>query len=1480
MLKWKQFFDKWLEGEKVPYTTLAPFIEQQLSENVSEEEIIEIVVNVMGSMIYKSKEYDYWACLLCKRYHESKTQRSFVETCDLLQKNKDIRGCIRPLLHEEFYAFIKKNAGKVESVYETACNTKELKPSTLFGWKTLYRSYLMKTDKGVVERPDHLWFRVALFLHRDHWEHVLETFQSMRRGEYIHATPTLFNAGMIRPQMASCFLVGTEDSVGGIFKTVADVAQISKWAGGIGVHITNIRGNQAYIYGTNGYSNGIMPMLKIYNDTGRYIDQCFGGKTRIFTENGLVPIANMKKGIKVLTHKGTYEEVEKVLKYTLKDQEIWTCESELFPGEKVEVTPGHSFYVGNTQKSNRWKEGIECVEDDGRLEYQNILNDEWKELSEFDENDRLRYELPPVTNTGFWTIEKCYWLGLTFNSMRKIDEDTYMIRKPIEEAMTEWEIGWNSVISYVPKSEEEWIQIKTTKKTIITCLVLNPKYVSHLIHSPREYMVSFWKGWMCNRFFGEKDLPYQDALDTIAFCLRNRKHSPLGKKITSTIVPEMDVYDLEVSNHETYQTTLGLVHNGGGKRKGAFAMYIEPWHSDILEFLRAKRSTGSDEERARDLFYGLWIPDLFMEKVEKAEDWYLMCPSQCPSLSECHGEQFNQLYQSYINQKRYVSKIPARELWEEILRSQIETGLPYMLYKDSCNRKSNQQNLGTIRSSNLCVPAETKVCTRNGWIPIGTLKDVNTEVWNGQKFSSVTIEEKGKTCDFLLIGTDNGCEMKCTPEHTFYILNEENKIEIRRAQELAISDQLLSWKLSCPTVSIDLYRRKQGATYACMYWCRRNESLASYMTFSLQTWSRIQYRIEPVKYHIMDASDDPCHEGYVQCYFDPQLYFDGRSILPINTDISFLIGWMEMSFMMMEESCFTKSVSKNRIKVSNPSICQKGNGHYWSLDLEMPKHFSFPMMDIVLIGQRLGIRVEWKCPTILICMEDWSRWATDDWTPIIREWKEAWIHFKSVASVKKDATIHTKITKIEPMKSYHPQSIYCFEEPDEHRAVFDGILAGNCTEIIEYSDAQEYAVCNLASIALPKCLVPRPLTRQIQLNIITKGNCVYCTWLKNVLDRHDKIKYITQTRDDLSEEWKEHFVKIMTWKQSRNETLTYPIVFDQDWQYIGGWDEVWRQYLCPVFDYEKLANIVKQLVINLNEIIDKNAYPLPETQKSNLRHRPIGIGVQGLADVFCAMRWSYDSMEARECNRLIFETMYFHALQTSNELAIVKTPYESFHGSPLSKGCFHFELCENYDANKILSSRYDWETLRRKIFQFGTRNSLFIAPMPTASTSQILGNTESFEPLTSNMYLRRTLAGEFYVCNTYLQQDLKDMGLWNEECIERIIFHKGSIEKIPEIPTLVKNVYRTVWEIPQKSLIDMAVDRQYFIDQSQSMNIYLYPPSSEKLTKIHFYGWKKGLKTGSYYVRSRAAISSQRFTMDPIREQEIQQEYECQNCSA
>jgi ribonucleoside-diphosphate reductase subunit M1 len=330
-----------------------------------------------------------------------------------------------------------------------------------------------------------------------------------------------------------------------------------------------------------------------------------------------------------------------------------------------------------------------------------------------------------------------------------------------------------------------------------------------------------------------------------------------------------------------------------------------------------------------------------------------------------------------------------------------------------------------------------------------------------------------------------------------------------------------------------------------------------------------------------------------------------------------------------------------------------------------------------------------------------------------------------------------------------------------------------------------------------------------------------------------------------------------------------------DGAYVGGFTEMWENYLCPEFDFIEFGKTVELLVHNLNKVIDLNSYPLEECRRSNFRHRPIGIGVQGLADVFFKMRMPYDSTAAREMNSKIFEALYYYALSASNRLAEELGPFESFDGSPLSKGLFHFDLCDGFDPSISCCGYFDWDTLRTNIMQHGTRNSLLIAPMPTASTSQIMGNTESFEPLTNNLYVRRTLVGEFYICNEYLRNDLEVIGKWNNDTIEHLIIHKGSIQQL-NVPNTMKQLYRTVWEIPQKALIDMAAERQYFIDQSQSFNIYLNEPNMDKLTKIHFYGWKKGLKTGSYYIRSRSVISSQNVTIDPTKEKEIA----CESCSA
>jgi len=508
-----------------------------------------------------------------------------------------------------------------------------------------------------------------------------------------------------------------------------------------------------------------------------------------------------------------------------------------------------------------------------------------------------------------------------------------------------------------------------------------------------------------------------------------------------------------------FNNTARYVDQGGGKRKGSFAIYLEPWHADVEEWLELRKNHGAEEGRARDLFYAMWIPDLFMKQVEKAGDWHLMCPNECPGLADTWGEEFEKLYNGYVAKNKFKRKIKARALWTKILNAQMETGTPYMLYKDACNRKSNQQNLGTIRSSNLCC------------------------------------------------------------------------------------------------------------------------------------------------------------------------------------------------------------------------------------------------------------------------------------------------------------------------------------------------------EIIEYSSPDEVAVCNLASIALPK------------------------------------------------------FVNV--------ETQT--------------------------FDHQKLYEVTKVVTRNLNKVIDVNFYPVKEARKSNMRHRPIGLGVQGLADVFIMLRMPFDSVKARALNKEIFETMYFAAAEASMELAQKDGHYETFPGSPASKGIMQFDMW-----NVKPSDRWDWTTLKQLIQKHGLRNSLLLAPMPTASTAQILGNNECFEPYTSNVYIRRTLAGEFVVVNNHLLMDLIKANLWSDLMKDKLIAANGSVQAIPEIPEELKEIYKTVWEYSQKHLIEMAADRGAFIDQSQSFNVHMTNCSTGKLTSMHFYGWKKGLKTGMYYLRSKAAADAIKFTvdqaaleadskkkLDALKQQAAEkEETECLNCGA
>lgn len=610
-----------------------------------------------------------------------------------------------------------------------------------------------------------------------------------------------------------------------------------------------------------------------------------------------------------------------------------------------------------------------------------------------------------------------------------------------------------------------------------------------------------------------------------------------------------------------YNDTARYVDQGGGRRKGAFAMYLEPWHSDIFDFLDLKKNHGKEEQRARDLFYAMWIPDLFMERVEQDGVWSLMCPNECPDLQNTYGDEFKALYEEYEAQGRYKEQVKARKVWNKILESQIETGTPYMLYKDAANKKSNQKNIGVIKSSNLCVAPETLLLTDKGEFPIKELHGQSVNVWNGKEWSATEVMQTGRNQKLYKVVFSNGAEIECTAYHKFYII-EKGEVVVRRCCDL----------------------------------------------------------------------------------------FEGQLIAPYtlgpNTSLNDAVK-------------IAKLVDDNRF---------------------------------------------------------------DD--------------------------------------------TFCVKEPKEGKAVFNGVLTGNCTEILEYTDKDEVAVCNLASIALPRFVV--------------NGK----------------------------------------------------------------------------FDFNKFVEIVRLATRNLDTVIDRNFYPVPQARNSNVKHRPIGLGVQGLADVFAMLRMPFDSYQARMLNKDIFEAMYFAAVTESCQLAKEKGQYLTYKGSPASQGQLQFDLW-----GVEPSDRFDWKALKEDIAKYGLRNSLLVAPMPTASTSQIMGNNECFEPYTSNIYTRRTLSGEHIVVNKHLLKDLVKLGVWDSEMKEALMAANGSVQNIEGLPQSLKDLYKTAYELKQKVLIDMSADRGAFVCQSQSLNLFMESPTFSKLTSMHFYAWKKGLKTGMYYLRSKAAVDPIKFTL-------------------
>jgi len=1157
----------------INYSQLVMKVIDQLYEDIPTSVIDELTAQQCASLYTKHLDYGSLASRIIVSNNHKNTTDSFYNAMKSLYNFKDINNIISPLLHKDTFSIIEKHRQELDNMIDYQRDYL----FDYFGFKTLERAYLMKVKDTIIERPQHMWMRVAVGIHGDDLDSVKVTYDLMSQFYFTHATPTLFNSGTPRPQLSSCFLLGMEnDSIDGIYNTLKECANISKWAGGIGLHIHNVRSTGSHIRGTNGTSNGIVPMLRVFNTTARYVDQ------------------------------------------------------------------------------------------------------------------------------------------------------------------------------------------------------------------------------------------------------------------------------------------------GGGKRNGSFAIYLEPHHADILEFLELKLNHGDEEMRARDLFYALWISDLFMQRVSSDGDWSLFCPDQCPGLSDCYGNDYKELYEKYCNEGKAIKTIKARELWFKILDSQMETGTPYMLYKDAANSKSNQKNLGTIKSSNLCVAPETKIFTDKGYKTISKLENKIINVWNGKQFSETQVRKTGANQKLIKVQTSNGMELDCTLYHKFYIETGKRPADksipmVVEAKDLKVGMKII--RHDFPTLNKHVnkvmespythglycadgtYSRPEGKEkHQCNYkkymetdFCKRHQNNEKVYDEDDERCSAVSNDDRPLislygeKKQLLNyldwthnkESDNRINVTLKQSinkkYFVPLKYSN-------NTKLKWLAGYLD------GDGCIVCLNGVNNIQVSSTN-----------------KEF---LVKVSYMLNTLGIS-----PSLSKMKEARTKLPANNGKEY--DCKEIYrmnIDCESLIKLM-DMGFETNRLKIEnPRKPHHKTNkyititgiidedryddTYCFNEPLEHKGIFNGIITGQCSEIIQYSDDTESAVCNLASIGLSKFV---------------------------------------------SEDKK--------------------------------------------FDYSKLHETTKVVTKNLNKVIDINYYPTEKCKLSNLRHRPIGIGVQGLADAFAMMDVPFHSEQAIEINKLIFETIYHAALEKSNEMAIERNhvmqyinchdnlfkhdnetcreynyidsedtrellekykpissemhrldlsgSYSTFVGSPASNGILQFDMWKVQP-----SDRYDWNSLKESIKLYGLRNSLLISPMPTASTAQILGNNECFEPFTSNIYSRRTLAGDFVIPNKHLMKDLNNLGLWNDEIKDNIIINKGSIQHIDSIPKHIKDKYKIVWEIPMRHIINMAADRGAFVCQSQSMNLWMEDPDYKSLTAMHFHSWKVGLKTGIYYLRRKAKHQPQQFTIDPTKNySNNEQDNTCEMCS-
>lgn len=860
-----------------------------------------------------------------------------------------------------------------------------------------------------------------------------------------------------------------------------------------------------------------------------------------------------------------------------------------------------------------------------------------------------------------------------------------------------------------------------------------------------------------------------------------------GSKISTTggvsegLVKMLKVYNC-MANH---------MSQGGGRRKGSIAVYFELWHADVMEVLDCilPLSTGDESKMCRDLFFAAWIDDLFFKRLELAVRdrstvymWSLFCPNIAKNLTDKYGIEFEELYTQYENEKLYFKQVNILTIWDKILQVIEEAGRLYMMSKDSVNKKCNQSNLGTIKSSNLCVHGDTLILTDSGYRPIKQLANKTVNVWNGKQFAPAPVRQTNVNQSLLKIKTSDGCELKCTEYHKFYVYDSfRNIVVIKNAMHLKKDDKLIPCEF--PVIDGNDANNFIDA-YTHGFYC--GEGGIDYQYFKHEEKikcididnSKIKHvnKLNCIKFSVFCSTSKTTRlivRRNIQKRFSVPMYAS------LSNKLEWLAGLIDASGTIVEEfdepNKLSIAVNNKKFLMNVKLLCNTlglnpevvNDIKYYTSNFKL----NFNSYETHILYHKLFI------PSNLV--------FTDPVYPDILDLTHT-INFIKIKSIK-------------PIEGLH--DTYCFNEITEHKGIFNGMITGNCSEITIFTDEKNVGVCNLASVCLNK------------------------------------------------------FVKL---------------------------DESSNVY----YDYDHLYKIAYKVALNVNKVIDNNKYPITEGKYSDSRNRPIGIGVQGLADVFMMFKTSFVSDLAKEINKKIFETIYFATLNASSDLALKYGSYETYTGSFTEKGLLQFDLWKTTPSFE----KWDWDALKSKIKKQGLRNSLLISLMPTASSASIMGNSENFEPNTENIYMRKVLSGDFQIVNKYLINDLIKLNLWSDEMKQLIIANRGSIQNISVIPANLKDIYKTAYEYPCKDLIDMDADRAPYVCQSMSSNRFIKDFDKVKMTKMYIYAWKKGLKTLSYYVRTKPAANAVQFTIDnkiikrvkreQVQVKEEREEEECTMCSA